>query len=206
MGTDAAFWDRAAAAYARKPIKDTAGYERTLARIQGHLSSGASVLEVGCGTGMTAARLAPGVRRYLASDVSEKMIEIGRGRLGDGEAPNLAFHQADLHDPALEGPWDAVLALNVLHVVEDAPRAVRRIGDLVGPGGLFVSKTACLAEGGLAIRLLIRLMRLVGRAPRVSVLRAADLEAAVREAGFDILESEDAQASPRVRFLIARKR
>ena len=60
---DVRFWDRIARKYAASPIKDIAGYERTIARIAQLLGPTQSVLEIGCGTGTTALKLAPLVAR-----------------------------------------------------------------------------------------------------------------------------------------------
>ena len=78
--TDAAFWDRIAPKYARTPISNMDAYEATLARVKTHLSETDTVLELGCGTGTTAMKLAPGVAHVTASDVSGAMIGIGRAR------------------------------------------------------------------------------------------------------------------------------
>ena len=59
------FWDRIARKYAADPIADAAGYEATLRRVQALLSANQDVLEIGCGTGTTALRLAPLTRRLL---------------------------------------------------------------------------------------------------------------------------------------------
>jgi SAM-dependent methyltransferase len=59
----ARFWDRIARRYAADPIADMPGYEATLQRVQGLLSTEQEVLEIGCGTGTTALLLAPLSRR-----------------------------------------------------------------------------------------------------------------------------------------------
>lgn len=74
--SDARFWDRAARKYAARPIAAPAEYERTLDRTRALLKSSDHVLELGCGTGTTALRLADGVERYLATDISPEMIAI----------------------------------------------------------------------------------------------------------------------------------
>src|SRR5690606_31668869 len=75
---DARFWDRAARKYARDPIKDMIGYERTLDRTVQLLRASDVVLELGCGTGTTALKLAPHVARIVAADVSQEMIAIAQ--------------------------------------------------------------------------------------------------------------------------------
>ena len=77
----AAFWDRIAPKYATDPIADMAGYRHTLQRVQAMLRPEHHVLELGCGTGITALRLAPLTRRYVATDVSSQMIAIAHARL-----------------------------------------------------------------------------------------------------------------------------
>ena len=75
MADKARFWNQIARKYANDPIADQAGYERTLQRVQALLSREHEVLEIGCGTGTTALRLAPATRRLVATDVAEQMIK-----------------------------------------------------------------------------------------------------------------------------------
>ena len=91
----ARFWDRIAPKYAAEPIADMAGYEATLQRVQALLPPAADVLEVGCGTGSTAMRLAPFTGRMLATDVAPGMIAIARERLAAQPVPQLGFALAD---------------------------------------------------------------------------------------------------------------
>ena len=93
----ALFWDRIAPKYAGGRIADYAGYEATLVRVQGLLSREHDVLEVGCGTGSTALRLAQHTRSLLATDVSAHMIGIAAG------AQAAAWRIADLQDGLRRG-------------------------------------------------------------------------------------------------------
>ena len=74
------FWDRMAPRYAASAIADTAGYERTLARVSTLLAPEHAVLEIGCGTGASALRLASRCGRLLATDSSPAMIAMARQR------------------------------------------------------------------------------------------------------------------------------
>jgi ubiquinone/menaquinone biosynthesis C-methylase UbiE len=207
---DARFWDRASAKYARSAIKDEAGYERTLARTAVLLKSGDRVLELGCGTGTTALRLAGNVESYLGTDISPGMIAIAEKKLAAGPVPPLAFRTATAEALAGEGArYDAVLGFNYLHLVRDLPATMRAVHGLLEPGGLFVSKTACLGDMNPLIRLvLLPVMRVVGLAPTVGVFDTVELERQIREAGFDILanESHASKGKDARPFIVARKR
>lgn len=191
LGTteDAGFWDRAARKYAADPIKDMPGYERTLDRVGELLKGSDAVLEIGCGTGTTALRIAPSVSRLTATDVSSEMIAIARERATAQACQNVEFAVATAeHAPGPDGAYDAVLAFNLLHLIADRPAAFARVHRLLKPGGLFISKTPCLSEMNPVIRLAVPVMRLVGKAPYVSFFSATALEAEIADAGFAIIE------------------
>ena len=188
----ARFWDRIAVKYAADPIADMAGYEATLRRVQGLLSADQDVLEIGCGTGTTALRLAPFTRRLLATDVSTGMIAIAREKLAAQPVPQLSFAVADADAPvAGQGEYDAVLAFNLLHLVTDLDRALELAMRALRPGGLLISKTACISEmNPLIPYLALPLMRAIGKAPHVLCFDAAALQSAITRQGMDIVSVE----------------
>ncbi len=202
MSTDA-FWDRIAVKYAARPVSDPDAYAETLARTQSYLRPADRVLEVGCGTGTTALKLAPAVAHITATDYSAKMIGIAEGKRVTEDAANVTFRQAGLSEPD-DTPYDAVLAFNLLHLVEDVPAALAMLADRVKPGGHFISKTVCLGDGAWPLRLVIPAMRAIGKAPYVGFLRRAELDRMVEEAGFRIVETGGYPA-PKNRFIVARK-
>lgn len=207
MRTADMFWDRVAPRYARSPIKNVPAYNRTMERTRAFLSKNDHVLELGCGTGSTALLLAAGVGRITASDISSKMVAIGRSKARDQRVDNVEFIQATVFDDALEnGSFDAVLGFNYLHLLDKPVAAIGRARDLLKPGGLFISKTPCLAGRHKMLRVLIPAMRMVGYAPPyVGFLDAGALEAWVAGQNLQILETGDYPQDPPSRFIVARK-
>lgn len=205
----ARFWDRIAAKYAAHPIADLAGYETTLRRVQGLLCADHDVLELGCGTGTTALRLAPFTRRLLATDVSAGMVAIARQKLAAQPLPRLSFAVADADEPVgLPGEYHAVLAFNQLHLVADLDRALEMAMQALRPGGLFISKTPCIAEMNPLIRYLaLPAMRAVGKAPPVRCFSARALQSAIVRQGMDIVavERHGTRARDFRVFIVARK-
>ena len=208
--SDARFWDRISRKYAKDAIADPGGYERTLDRTRALLKPDDQVLELGCGTGSTALRLAGDVRSYLATDLSAGMIAIAKEKQAASPVPALAFQIATAEASTLEtGRFDAVLGFNYLHMVRDAPGTLRRIYTLLAPGGLFISKTPCLGDMNPLLSLvLLPAMRAIGLAPDVSVFSQAELCTLVSSAGFDILATENhaTKGNDRRPCIVARKR
>lgn len=203
---EARFWNRLARRYAKDPIADMAGYERTLARTRALLNPTDAVLEFGCGTGTTAVQLAPQVVRYLATDVSDEMIAIGREKAA---AANVTMDFAVTTPAALgEEIFDAVLGYNILHLIKDRQALYAHVKRLLRPGGLFISKTPCLGEMNPLIRVVVPLMQTVGRAPHVAFFNAAGLEREIEAAGFSIEERayHGTKGKDTRPFLVARSR
>jgi SAM-dependent methyltransferase len=205
----ARFWDRIARKYAADPIADLPGYEATLRRVQGLLSQEMNVLEIGCGTGSTALRLAPFTRRLLATDVSAGMIAIAREKLAAEPLPQLAFALADADAPAVgPGDYHAVLAFNLLHLVSDLDGALASAVQALRPGGLLISKTACISEMNPLIPwLAIPVMRAFGKAPAVLCFDADELQAAMRRQGLliEAVERHGTKGKDIRVFIVARK-
>lgn len=206
---DVRFWDRTSRTYSRAAIADQGGYERTLDRTRALLTQDARVLELGCGTGSTALRLADGASSYLATDISGEMIRIAQEKHAANPAPRLAFRVASAEALAAEGEvFDVVLGFNYLHLVRDLPGTLGRVADLLVPGGLFVSKTPCVGEMNPLVRLIaLPVARAIGKAPYVDPFRAEELKRAIGAAGFELLAVENhATKGKETRpFIVARK-
>lgn len=211
MQNAATFWDKTAEKYAKSPIADEDSYTCTLQRTRSYLSPDDNILEVGCGTGSTALLLAGDVKRITASDLSGNMIRIGSEKARDQGVSNVNFVTAALFDSAIEnGPYDAVLALNLLHLLEGLPAAIDRINGLLKPGGTFISKTFCAPDSGMSlkfslIRMILPLMQWVGKAPYVNFLEIGELEKIISSRGFKIIETNNYPVSSPSRYIVARK-
>jgi ubiquinone/menaquinone biosynthesis C-methylase UbiE len=208
MSDPARFWDRIADRYSRSKISDEAAYRAKLDETQQRLRPDMRLLEVGCGTGSTALEHAPHVGRIHATDLSSRMIEIATEKADKAGIDNIDFERASLADIAGRPTrYDAVLALSLLHLLDDLDEALASIHGLLEPGGLFVSNTACLADGMGWLRPVLAVGRWTGKLPSVAFLRRNTLVEHMEQAGFEIEHEYQPDARMgRVVFLIARKR
>lgn len=196
------FWNRIAQRYAARPLKNVAAYEAMLADAAARLSPQDRMLEIGCGTGGTAIHLATFVSDTVASDFSTEMVAIAQAKpAGD----NLRFVVADAAQALADGPFDAICAFNVLHLVDDLPDTLSRIHQALVPGGQLISKTWCFADLNPGMRILFVLLRSVGLFPRVTMLTEGGLRQALLAAGFDIVDQRQFGTYPQNPYIVARK-
>lgn len=195
-----------AARYARQPVADEQTYQRKLEKTQHYLRPDMDVLEFGCGTGSTALVHAPHVRSYVGTDVSDKMIEIARGKLADQAVDNLTFKVSALEQLAYPNDSvDAVLGLSILHLLEDPERAIADVHRMLKPGGYFFSSTACLGHTGPMLKIMVRFGRLLRLLPLVQFFTREQLKSMMVQAGFEIEFELDPDDLSKACFLVARK-
>jgi len=200
------FWDRTADKYAATPIADEASYQVKLAETRRRMRGDMNVLEFGCGTGSTALLHAPHVQHIRAVDFSSRMIEIAKGKAEAAGIRNVSFEQGAIEDIALENDsFDMVMAMSVLHLLEDKAKAISTVHRVLKPGGYFVSSTACVAEMIPLFGLIAPLGKRLGLLPHIDVMRTSQLIDAFERAGFSI-EHQWRPKRMAAHFVIARKR
>ncbi len=119
------------------------------------------VLELGCGTGTFSEAVAPLVRDLTATDMSEAMLQQAGAKLG--QHSNVRFQKQDAYNTSFEeSTFDAVLMVNLLHVVHDPVLILQECSRVLGEGGKVVvaditsQGTPLLAGIGLGVRYLRR--------------------------------------------------
>jgi len=154
----------------------------------------------------SAAELAGSVQHITARDTSGKMIDISNAKAKDQQIGNTSFAKGSVFDDTLgEQSFNVVMAFNLLHLLEDMPSTIRRVNALLKPGGLFISKTVCMAGQGGVWPIILPIMQFIRLAPYVRFLTTDELEGIVINEGFEIIETGDFPASPPSHFIVARK-
>lgn len=184
------FWNKVARRYARMNIRNPDAYGQTLDTIRAHLSETDHVLELGCGTGTTAFKLAPAVRRYLASDYSTVMISIALERQPPETRETLDFFVGELGEGGHPtGPFNMVVCFNFLHLLDDRKAMLAEIHKSLEPGGMFISKTPCISGLFRLLQPVVLMLRAFGKAPSFKFLPPMRLETEIKTAGFEIIET-----------------
>jgi ubiquinone/menaquinone biosynthesis C-methylase UbiE len=208
MTAEAAFWNDLAERYARQPLANPSAFERKIEVTRARMRPTDVVLDVGCGTGSLALRLAPGAAAIHGLDISSEMIRIARSKAEAAAVTNVNFHLGTLDAIETFEPesLDGVCAYSLLHLVDGLPATLARIHGLLRPGGFFVSSTVCLGESWVPFRPLLAVARWLGKAPRVvHMLRKQELEDELRRAGFNGIEQPDVGADSKLAFIVAQR-
>ena len=187
MNASAKFWNKVADGYAKQPIADEAAYQKKLQVTQEYLQPSMNVLEFGCGTGSTALLHAPYVQHIRAIDFSSNMIAIAQGKADAQNIQNVTFEQASIDELSVpDQTYDAVLGLNVLHLLANKEAAIAKVYNLLQPGGVFITSTICLGDTMVWFKLIAPVGKALGLFPLVKVFTINDLEKSLTDAGFAI--------------------
>ena len=200
------FWDKRASQYDKQVRKHESLYDETIASIASLLSPTDSLLDFGCASGEMSLDLAAHVERVHGIDISSKMIELAKVKAAERRIENVDFDQRDEFDPTLEeGSYSAIAALYVLHLVDDIPKTLARLSELLAPGGFLVSQTPCLGQRGRLFRSLINLAVRIGLAPPIRSLSTPELEAYLSVPTLEITESKMWDQKSQVQWIVARR-
>jgi ubiquinone/menaquinone biosynthesis C-methylase UbiE len=95
-----------------------------------------SLLDLGTGTGRMLELFGPDVDRGLGLDLSLDMLALARARLDRAGLKHCSVRHGDIYDLALpRDSFDAVIIHQVLHFLDDCPRAIREAARVLRPGG-----------------------------------------------------------------------
>ena len=205
---DAAFWDGIAEKYAKQAVANPDAFDAKIAITESCMKATDVVLDIGCGTGSLALRLAGSGAQVHGLDISSEMTRIANGKAQAQGVANVKFHTGAFDETfgAFEAEsLDGICAYSLLHLVDDRSAALERIFRLLKPGGFFISSTVCLGESWVPYGPLIGVMRLIGKAPMVKIFDKRTLEDEIRESGFVDMSQPDVGAKGEIAFIVARK-
>lgn len=96
-------------------------------------------LEIGCSIGTFTELLAPRCTSLLATDISKRAVRTALGRLG--AFPQVTCEVRDLRQEFPEGPFDLIVASDVLYywTIDEIVVVLRRIEQGLAPGGTLVA-------------------------------------------------------------------
>ena len=134
------FWDRAAWVYdIFADIINRKANKEMCAAVVRELSSSDTVLECACGTGLLSGAIAKKCSSLVATDFSFGMLKRAEKKYKNC---GIRFERADiLHLDFPDENFDAVVAANVIHLLDEPYRALRELDRVCRRGGKIVVPT-----------------------------------------------------------------
>ena len=129
------FWDRVAWVYDVFANGINRRTNRAMcAAVAAQIRPEDEVLECACGTGLLTGVIAARCRALTATDFSEKMLAQAERKYAN--CRNVRFAQADITKLDYpDGRFDAVVAANVIHLLDEPLQALRELDRVCRPGG-----------------------------------------------------------------------
>ena len=98
-----------------------------------------------------------------------------------------------------------ILALNVLHLLEEPDLILERMSNLLKPGGLFISATACLGERWSPLASCLLLLSKTRFVPSFNKYSVSGLEGIITSIKFDIVETVNISKALSEHLIVAKK-
>jgi 2-polyprenyl-3-methyl-5-hydroxy-6-metoxy-1,4-benzoquinol methylase len=206
MNKSEKFWNKAANQSDKQVDEMDETYIKTVENTKKYLNSSDIVLDYACGTGIITNEIAGNVKKIHAIDITPKMIEVAKRKAGERKIENINFAQTTIFDERYKKEsFNVILAVNILHLLEDTQKVMDRINELLKPGGLFISATACLGEKMAFLRIFILILSKIGLFPYLKTLKISELEDLIVHKEFQIVETEILDPTAPNYFIVAKK-
>jgi 2-polyprenyl-3-methyl-5-hydroxy-6-metoxy-1,4-benzoquinol methylase len=133
------------------------------------------------------------------------MIELAKGKAKENKVLNIDFEQTTIFDKKLKTEsFDVILCFYLLHLLEDTPRVMKRINNLLKPGGLIISATPCIR--GTYFGYLLSPISKIGLIPPITTFNVPELEKLITDEDLDIVGVECLHKSGQQYFVVAKKK
>ncbi|HBH47782.1 MAG TPA: hypothetical protein DDX98_04045 [Bacteroidales bacterium] len=184
------FWDNIAQKGAGQDVRISDSLMEVVKNIRKYLSKDHKILDFACGSGTLCAELADRVENIVAIDISSVMLENAKKKAELYNINNISFQHKSIFDESFKHEtFDGIMAFNVLHLLENADEVLRRIHQLLKPGGYFISKTPCIAEKTL-LNWMLPFIQKIKKVPFIKRFKMDELESFVIQNGFEKAESK----------------
>jgi len=211
MRKDKAFWDKQAEKFDQLDLNLDKESEKLINQTKNYLEPGGRLLDFGCATGNKAIALANSVKYVHGLDFSSGMIDIAKKKAEEIKIENIEFSQGTIYKNDFPYEYfDAVVSYSVLHLLKDLDPVLRKIHELIKPGGKFISVSACFKEK-MKFRSKLNVWKFkILRSLRImplylNLFTMRELEQKIKDAGFEIVKSEKFISGFVFDFIVAKK-
>lgn len=116
------------------------------------------------------------------------MIEISKIKASERKIQNVDFLRTTIFDEELKkDSFDAIIAFNIFHLLEEPEKYFERLNQLLKPGGLILSVTPCMSEEPFLNKVL-KFFSFLGVTPKINSFTSSEMEKICLNASFKTIE------------------
>jgi ubiquinone/menaquinone biosynthesis C-methylase UbiE len=196
MNKSQVFWDKQAKKFDDNEKQFEHASRKLIAGTKEYLNANDNVLDFGCATGTKTLELADAVKHIHGLDISAEMISEATKKKNKVNVKNVSFSQGTIFNNDLEKTsFDKIIAFAIIHLMEDSEKVIQRIHELLKPGGLFISTTACFKDKmyfKTRLEFTTHLfMKRLGIFPlHLNMFKTSDIEQLINRQNFNIVKAE----------------
>jgi ubiquinone/menaquinone biosynthesis C-methylase UbiE len=205
------FWDKQAKNYDYSERQFEAVFKDVISKTKEYLNTSDEVMDFGCGTGTKTLELAGATKQIHGIDISGEMIKEARKKKEELKIMNASFTQGIIFENDFEkSSFDKIISYGVFHLLDDCDKVIQRMHELLKPGGLFISTTACLKDK-MAFKNSLefnayRLIKKLGIFPiHLNMLTTVSVEKLIANQKFQIVKAEKIFDGITISFVVAQK-
>lgn len=205
------FWNKQAKTYDKSERQFDPVFQKILADTEKYLDENDKALDFGCATGTKTLKLAKFVKHIHGLDLSDEMINIAVKKTNDSGIKNASFSQGNIFSDDLEKEsFDKIISYGLIHLLKDSEKDIRRVHDLLKPGGLFITSVACLKDK-MDIKnkfkfSVFMLIKRLGMFPlHLNMFRTGDVEQLIANQKFHLVHTEVIFSGMTISSVVAKK-
>lgn len=205
------FWDKQAKRYDETEKQFDPVYKDINARTSKYLDPDDNVLDYGCATGNKTIELSKKVKHIHGIDISGEMVNIANRKKDELTILNASFSQGTIYSTDLKGSsFDKIIAFGIIQLLEDYENVIRRIYELLKPGGLFISTTGCFKnkmafKNSMEFKVTL-LLKSLGIFPlHLNMFKIEDVQNLIAGQNFNIIEAEKIFSGISSVYIVAKK-
>jgi ubiquinone/menaquinone biosynthesis C-methylase UbiE len=185
------YWDKLGHGYDQFIERHWRIYSSSLLdKIYDDVEAGDNVLEVACGTGLVALKIADQASKVSGVDLSVSLIDEAKKKIKENGPYNVEFSVEDAYSlPFGNDVFDTIICTNAFQNMKYPQKALSEIKRALKPGGRFIGVVIGFGEAP-KYKILFMIFKLFLRFPLFNIFSLDKMADMIRDSGFSIVKKE----------------
>lgn len=185
------FWDKLSPKYDEFVEKYWKIYKSSLLdKIADDISAGSTVLEVACGPGLVALKVAKKAKKVYGVDIAPLTIEEAKKKTRKMGIKNVEFSVEDAYAlPFNSDMFDVAICNSSLHNMMEPQKALSEMKRVLKPGGMLIATVVGIGESS-KFKIAMAIFKFITKFPAFHKLNLNEFAHMITESGFAVVNKE----------------